>query len=89
LDVDRVGLYRKLYGAAPHKDASPAEKLRYVRRIAISGLLFYLPLLVVVVGFAGAGWLLAVLGGCLLLSLGNLAWLGAKIHRAERSASEL
>jgi hypothetical protein len=73
-----------LYGAPPNRDASRVDRMRWVRRLAIRAMLFYLPVLVVIGLGTSVEWLWLVAAACVLASVANIASLTFKIRREER-----
>jgi hypothetical protein len=75
----------KLYGPPPAKGVSELERLRFVRRICVRSLVFYLPIFVVLAIFGARTILLIVLSACLVLGGINIASVTRRIRRAERA----
>lgn len=75
-------------GPPPRKGSSALEQLRFVRRICGRSMLFYVPILAVVLGFGTPEWMAIAIGALLLASVANLLSLTRKIRRAERVQGE-
>jgi hypothetical protein len=75
----------KLYGPAPAEGASEIERLRFVRRICVRSLVFYLPIFVVLVVFGSRTVPLVFFCVCLALGGFNIASVTVRIRRRERA----
>jgi hypothetical protein len=77
-----------LTGTPPPKGASALERLRFVRRVSGRAMLFYVPILVVVLALGTSTWFSLLICALVLLSSANLLAITRKIRRAERAERE-
>jgi hypothetical protein len=78
----------KLFGPPLPKGSSRLEQLRFVRRISARGMLFYVPILALVVVTGASEWETIAICVVLFGSSANLLWMTLKIRSGERAERE-